>query len=105
MYKPKYKTYYLTFIGDYNTVVKVRAKNLKAAKIKASNLFAVIPASKVDEKNDDIIDWQGYEIGGYTSDNLDIYEKASDLYDAANKPADQELVEHYKKFYNFEENK
>ena len=69
MYKPKYKIYYLTFIDDYNTVVKVRAKNLKAAKIKASNLFAAIPASKVDEKNDEIIDCQGYEIGGYTPED------------------------------------
>lgn len=35
----------------------------------------------------------------------DIYEKASDLYDTVNKPVDQELVDKYKKFFKFEENK
>ena len=68
MYKPKYKTYYLAFVGDYNTVVKVKAKNLKAAKIKAANLFTTIPASNIDESTE-LIDCQGYEIGGYTPED------------------------------------
>lgn len=68
MHKLKYKTYYLRFIGDFNSIVKVRAKNSKAAKIKASNLFEVQPPSKLGD-DPDLIDCQGYELGDYTPED------------------------------------
>ena len=67
----KYKTYYLSFIGDYSTIVKVRAKTLKDAKIKASNLFASIPAKNIQE-DDEIIDCKGYMVGGYEPEDIQV---------------------------------
>lgn len=40
---------------------------------------------------------------GFIAKTWDVYESSSVLYDAANTPADKELVDKYKKFYNFEE--
>lgn len=64
----KYKTYYLSFASTDDYIVVVKAKNLKAAKIKASKLFDSLRPSQIREDYT-LIDCQGYEICKYTPED------------------------------------